>query len=78
MMKGVLDFLSSDCHSAVALREKFVFKIVPILNPDGVIVGNYRCSLAGGDLNRQVLSTMYWYLDNRYLHTSCTVCSIKG
>ncbi|CAN0227561.1 unnamed protein product [Pylaiella littoralis] len=53
MMKGVLDYLSSDCHSAVALREKFVFKIVPILNPDGVIVGNYRCSLAGGDLNRQ-------------------------
>lgn len=54
MMKGVLDYLSSDCHSAIALREKFVFKIVPILNPDGVIVGNYRCSLAGGDLNRQV------------------------
>jgi hypothetical protein len=24
-----------------------------MLNPDGVIVGNYRCSLAGADLNRQ-------------------------
>lgn len=24
-----------------------------MLNPDGVIVGNYRCSLAGHDLNRQ-------------------------
>lgn len=23
-----------------------------MLNPDGVIVGNYRCSLAGRDLNR--------------------------
>jgi murein tripeptide amidase MpaA len=23
-----------------------------MLNPDGVIVGNYRCSLAGVDLNR--------------------------
>ncbi|CAM9146216.1 unnamed protein product, partial [Ectocarpus sp. 12 AP-2014] len=53
MMKGVLDYLSSDCHCAVALRDKFIFKIVPMLNPDGVIVGNYRCSLAGGDLNRQ-------------------------
>lgn len=59
MMKGVLDYLSSDCHSAVALREKFVFKIIPILNPDGVIVGNYRCSLAGGDLNRQVLGMIF-------------------
>lgn len=24
-----------------------------MLNPDGVIVGNYRCSLFGQDLNRQ-------------------------
>lgn len=24
-----------------------------MLNPDGVIIGNYRCSLAGDDLNRQ-------------------------
>ena len=24
-----------------------------MLNPDGVIVGNYRCSLIGQDLNRQ-------------------------
>jgi len=23
-----------------------------MLNPDGVIVGNYRCSLTGRDLNR--------------------------
>jgi murein tripeptide amidase MpaA len=34
------------------LREAFVFKIVPMLNPDGVIVGNLRCSLTGVDLNR--------------------------
>ena len=24
-----------------------------MLNPDGVIIGNYRCSLAASDLNRQ-------------------------
>lgn len=29
-----------------------MFKIVPMLNPDGVIVGNYRCSLQARDLNR--------------------------
>jgi murein tripeptide amidase MpaA len=34
------------------LRRVFIFKLVPMLNPDGVIVGNYRCSLSGRDLNR--------------------------
>ena len=34
------------------LRDTFVFKIIPMINPDGVIVGNYRCSLTGRDLNR--------------------------
>ena len=34
------------------LRDNFVFKLVPMLNVDGVVVGNYRCSLAGLDLNR--------------------------
>ena len=30
-----------------------MLKIVPMLNPDGVILGNYRCSVVGVDLNRQ-------------------------
>ena len=54
MMHGVIDFLTSlDIPEAQLLREYFVFKIVPMLNPDGVINGNYRCSLAGCDLNRR-------------------------
>ena len=28
-----------------------------MINPDGVILGNYRCSLAGQDLNRQWTDT---------------------
>ena len=56
MMQGVIDFLVSDQETARLLRDTFVFKIVPMQNPDGVIVGNYRCSLEGTDLNRQWIS----------------------
>jgi predicted deacylase len=35
------------------LRDNFVFKVFPMVNPDGVIHGNYRCSLSGRDLNRR-------------------------
>ncbi|CAD5208252.1 unnamed protein product [Bursaphelenchus xylophilus] len=49
-MHGILKKLLS--KEAQELREKFVFKLVPMLNPDGVINGSHRCSLAGVDLNR--------------------------
>lgn len=52
IMQGILDYLVSDEEGARYLRNNFVFKIVPMLNPDGVIVGNYRCNLSGNDLNR--------------------------
>jgi hypothetical protein len=52
MIQGVIDFLISDDETAQFIREKYVIKIVPMQNPDGVIVGNYRCSLMGADLNR--------------------------
>ncbi|KAM4675926.1 cytosolic carboxypeptidase 4 [Discoglossus pictus] len=56
VMKGTLEFLTSNDPIAEILREMFVFKIVPMLNPDGVINGNHRCSLNGEDLNRQWMS----------------------
>ncbi|XP_076642435.1 uncharacterized protein LOC143353191 [Halictus rubicundus] len=57
-MKGIIDFLTGESDQAKALRERFVFKLVPMLNPDGVIVGNNRCSLSGKDLNRQYRTVM--------------------
>ena len=51
-MKGVIEFLISDDNEALLLRKNFVFKIIPMINVDGVIYGNYRCSLSGIDLNR--------------------------
>lgn len=62
MMKGVIDFLISDHPEAQTLRDNFIFKIIPMLNPDGVINGNYRCSLAGCDLNRR------WKNPSQLLH----------
>ena len=51
--QGLIDWLISDDPAAVKLRDRTVFKIVPMLNPDGVFLGNYRCSFVGVDLNRQ-------------------------
>ncbi|XP_051776799.1 cytosolic carboxypeptidase 4 isoform X1 [Erpetoichthys calabaricus] len=53
VMKGTLEFLCSNDPAAMMLRETYIFKIIPMLNPDGVINGTHRCSLTGEDLNRQ-------------------------
>ncbi len=65
MMKGLIEYLLSDEKEAESLRENYVFKIVPMLNPDGVIQGNYRCSLAGCDLNRRYVCPSKVCLDIR-------------
>lgn len=53
VMKGIIEFLTAEDNAeAELLRKNFVFKIVPMINVDGVIYGNYRTSLAGIDLNR--------------------------
>lgn len=53
MMKGMIDYLTGSSAGATVLRRNFVFKVVPMLNPDGVINGNTRVNLAGWDLNRK-------------------------
>ncbi len=53
VMQGVLQFLLSNEPEAIYLRQQIVFKIVPMMNPDGVIHGHYRTSLSGADLNRR-------------------------
>ncbi|XP_060223364.1 cytosolic carboxypeptidase 4 isoform X2 [Meriones unguiculatus] len=70
VMKGTLEFLVSNDPVAKLLRENFVFKIIPMLNPDGVINGNHRCSLSGEDLNRQ------WLIPQAHLQP--TIYHTKG
>ena len=52
MMEYMIDYLTGTSMEAQLLRENFVFKIIPMLNIDGVLNGNYRVSLCGLDLNR--------------------------
>ena len=52
IIQGLIDFLVSDHEIAHSLREHLVFKIVPVVNPDGVFLGNTRGNLLGMDLNR--------------------------
>ena len=52
VIKGAIEFLLSNDPAAKNLRKNFIFKIVPMLNPDGVIHGNFRMNILGKDLNR--------------------------
>ncbi len=53
MMDGIIRYLTSQSPEAEFLRDNCVFKLVPMVNPDGVIHGNYRTCLSGYDLNRK-------------------------
>ena len=70
LLDGILlSILANDTRGA-ALRNNFVFKIVPVLNPDGVYRGNFRLDQNGFNLNR-------YYLDPSP-YTQPTIYAVKN
>ena len=41
-LAGLMEFLCSNDARAIKMRSECCFKIVPMLNVDGVVLGNYR------------------------------------
>ena len=56
MLQGMLDTLTDfDDKQNQVLLDNYVFKIMPCLNPDGVVRGEWRFDTQGVNLNRQYL-----------------------
>jgi len=45
MIEGAIEFLLSNAPEALYIRSAAIIKIVPMVNIDGVVVGNYRFNI---------------------------------
>jgi len=53
VVEGLVDFLTSGDASASALLRDLIFNVVPMANPDGVFLGNYRTNAMSVNLENQ-------------------------
>ena len=69
IIQSIIEHLLSNDINMEKLRRNYIFKIIPMLNPDGVILGNYRCNYNGLDLNRMwIESNVEIYPCNFYVN----------
>ena len=57
VLEGLVRTVLANDDLGRALRARYVFRIVPMHNPDGVILGNYRTNAASTNLENQWLNT---------------------
>lgn len=53
MMEGIIDKILDGSTQSITLLKNYIFKIVPMVNIDGVVHGNTRADLSGSDPNRK-------------------------
>ena len=83
VIEGVINSLLNDKNSD--LLKKYIFKIIPMLNPDGVINGCYRNNLLGKDLNRMwsepsinISPTIFYSKNLVFINKTLFYCDFHG
>ena len=71
MLNGLIKLILEESEQGQLLRDNFVFKIIPILNVDGVYRGYYRYDTQGKNLNRYYDNPTIVYLI--LLNRNCTL-----
>jgi len=62
IMSHIIKELTTNYEKYDSIFQYNIIKLIPMINPDGVILGNSRSSLAGVDLNRR------WCNPNATMH----------
>jgi murein tripeptide amidase MpaA len=52
VIDGLIDWIKGQSDEVEDLIKKVTLKVIPMMNPDGVFMGNYRTGITGLDFNR--------------------------